>query len=135
MNEIITGMTAAEYRKQVRHKYGAKQTVRDGAARNKTEEAFWQMQLIRKRTGEIEDCQWEPFNLRLAQNTWYRPDCLVVENDGTMTVMEVKGTFFRDDARVKVKVAARQHYYFSFVVAVGKKEGSEYTWTYEEIPT
>lgn len=100
----------------------------DASRRNKTEQAFWEMQLIRKRAGETHDCLWEPFNLRLADNTFYKPDCVVIGNDGRITVYEVKG-FWRDDARVKIKVAARQHYYLKFV-AVSRKRGE---WKYEVI--
>ena len=98
----------------------------DAHRRNKTEEAFWQMQLLRKRADEILECHWEPFNLRLADKTYYKPDCLVIENDGTMTLYEVKG-FFRDDARVKVKVAARLFPYFRIIVATWPKK----QWRYE----
>jgi hypothetical protein len=43
--------------------------------------------------------------LRLAYNTTYTPDFLVIANDGRAEFHEVKG-FMRDDAAVKIKVAA-----------------------------
>lgn len=116
-------MTSKEFRAR------ATKTSAGEHRRNKTEQAFWNLQLNRKRAGEILDCQWEPLNLRLADSTWYRPDCLVLESDGTLTVYEVKG-FWRDDARVKIKTAARMFYYLAFV-AVQRKKGE---WKYEEIP-
>jgi hypothetical protein len=42
---------------------------------------------------------------RLADNTFYTPDFMVVMADGLLEAHEVKG-FWEDDARVKIKVAA-----------------------------
>ena len=49
--------------------------------------------------------QYESVKLRLADSTFYTPDFLVVTNEGFVELHEVKG-FWRDDARVKIKVAA-----------------------------
>ncbi len=48
---------------------------------------------------------FEPLSLRLAEGTFYRPDFAVLFADGRLEFHEVKG-FWRDDARVKIKVAA-----------------------------
>ena len=53
---------------------------------------------------------FEPVKLRLADRTYYSPDFRVILPDGTIEFHEVKG-FWRDDARVKIKVAAAQHPY------------------------
>ena len=49
--------------------------------------------------------KFEGIKLRLADNTFYTPDFVVMKPDGTLECHEVKG-FWHDDARVKVKVAA-----------------------------
>lgn len=108
----------------------AKAILRDPDAhrRNKTEEAFWQMQLLRVRAGEILYCYWEPFNLRFADSVYYKIDCLVVELDATITLYEVKG-YFTEAGRRKVKVAARLFPYFRIIVATWPKK----QWHYEPI--
>lgn len=87
-------------------------------------------ELLKKRlyAGEIHDYRYSPFNLRLADKTYYKPDFLVVENDMTLTMVEVKGRWM-DDARVKFKTAAEQFPWLRFVAAVYKNK----TWTYEEM--
>ncbi|MFQ1753542.1 DUF1064 domain-containing protein [Aeromonas veronii] len=52
--------------------------------------------------------------LMLADKTFYTPDFMVVRKDGLIELHEVKG-FWEDDARVKIKVAAKQHWMFTFV--------------------
>jgi hypothetical protein len=62
---------------------------------------------LRKLAGEIIDWQFEAVKLRLADNTFYTPDFAVMLITGAMECHEVKGGHWEDDARVKIKVAAR----------------------------
>jgi hypothetical protein len=74
--------------------------------------------------GEIVEWKYEAVKLRLARNTWYTPDFLVIRSlpDPTwwtpgqpreprvrLEFHEVKGGFCRDDARAKFKIAAEQY--------------------------
>ena len=75
--------------------------------------------------------RFEPIKLKLAKKTWYTPDFLVITEDAitrntAIEMHEVKG-FWRDDARVKWKVAAELYPWFRFV-AVTQKKGA---WHYE----
>jgi hypothetical protein len=70
---------------------------------NKTEQLYAQKLELRKRAGEILDYKFEAVKLKLADKTYYTPDFLVVFPDH-FEFHEVKG-FWRDDARVKIKVA------------------------------
>lgn len=56
--------------------------------------------------------------LKLADDTRYTPDfwCLL---NGKLSAREVKG-FMRDDARVKLMVAARQFPWINFILVTGK---------------
>ncbi|MHB1950085.1 MAG: DUF1064 domain-containing protein [Acidiferrobacteraceae bacterium] len=69
---------------------------------------------------EIHDWRYEPFKLRLADNTGFTPDFMVLRSDGTIEFHEVKG-FWEDDARVKIKVAAELYPWFTFVAASRKR--------------
>ena len=66
-----------------------------------------------KRTGQVAAWAYEAVKLRLADRTFYTPDFLVVMADGGMELHEVKG-HWEDDARVKIKVAARLFPWFCF---------------------
>ena len=83
--------------------------------------------------GEIFSWYYEAFKLRLAHRTFYTPDFLVVNNVTPFPLLcfhEVKG-FMRDDAAVKVKVAAETYPEFGFVVVRATKGGG---WDCERIP-
>ena len=94
---------------------------------NKTEAAYAQVLEIRKRADEVVSYEFERIKLKLATRTFYTPDFFVTLPTH-FEVHEVKG-FWRDDARVKFKVAAEQFPYFRFLaVTKAKRE-----WRYEEI--
>jgi hypothetical protein len=82
---------------------------------NKTEQAYQQHLELRRLAGEIAWYAFEPLKLRLAANTFYTPDFLVMLTDGLLEVHECKG-FWEDDARVKIKVAAAL-YPLTFIAA------------------
>lgn len=88
---------------------------------NKTESEYASILEVMKSAGEIALFEFEPLKLRLAKSTYYTPDFMVVNQDGEVEFHEVKG-FWRDDARVKIKVAADRFRYFQFI-AVSKKRG------------
>ncbi|MGB3271111.1 MAG: DUF1064 domain-containing protein [Rhodanobacter sp.] len=97
---------------------------------NKTEAAYAQHLEIRKVAGEILWYRFEGVKLRLADNTFYSPDFVVMLADGTLECHEVKG-FWQDDARVKIKVAADQYpMRFVAVKVRAKKNGGG--WDVEE---
>ena len=93
---------------------------------NQTERAYGDRLELMRRAGEVAWYAFEGVKLKLADNTFYTPDYAVMRADGQMEMHEVKG-FWRDDARVKIKVAADQ-YPFRFV-AVQKAKGGG--WKYE----
>ena len=84
---------------------------------NKTEAAFAALLDARQLAGEIDGYDFEPFKLRLGRDwkTTYRPDFAIYHVDGLIELAEVKGPAgYEDDARVKVKVAARLYPRFVF---------------------
>lgn len=67
----------------------------------------------RRHHGEVAWYKFEGVKLRLANNTTYTPDFVVMLADGQIQCHEVKG-FWRDDAKAKIKVAA-DIYPFDFI--------------------
>lgn len=94
---------------------------------NKTEAAFAKHLENARITGKLIRWEFEGVKLRLAKKTFYTPDFLAVYPE-VFTFYEVKG-WWRDDARVKIKVAAKLYPYFAFI-AVQLKRGE---WVYERI--
>lgn len=85
---------------------------------NKTEAAYAQLlDLMLTRAKTIQAYWFERMTFKLADDTRYTPDFVVVANDGVIELHEVKG-FMRDDAWVKLKVCADQ---FPFRVKLVKK--------------
>lgn len=62
----------------------------------------------KRRAGQIAAWWYERFTFKLADDTRYTPDFVIQELDGTLRCEEIKGSFTRDDARVKYKVFATQ---------------------------
>lgn len=87
---------------------------------NKTEQAYADLLKLRLMSGEIAWYKFEAINIRLADNTFYKPDFMVMLANGEIEVHEVKG-FWTDDARVKIKVAA-SIFPFRFVAVQYKKK-------------
>ncbi len=90
---------------------------------NKTEAAFAAHLELQKHAGEVLWWKFEPLKLRLADTTFYTPDFAVLQSDGVLELCEIKG-FWRDDARVKIKVAASL-YPFRFIAVKKKGKGWE----------
>jgi hypothetical protein len=93
--------------------------------RNKTEAAYEQHLELLKRAGEIIWYCFEGMKFRLADNTFYNPDFIVMRKDGQIEVHEVKG-FWMEDARVKIKVAAETFPFKFIAIKLVKKQ-----WEYE----
>jgi len=91
--------------------------------RNKTEAAYEQYLEIQKKAGAVAWYRFEGLKLRLADNTFYTPDFAVMRSEGFLECHEVKG-FWRDDARVKIKVAAEMYpFRFLAIKPLPKKRG------------
>jgi len=83
----------------------------------------------RRTCGEVVDWKFEPIKLRLAKATYYSPDFMVKLADGRIELHETKG-FMRDDAAIKLKVAAEAYPNFFQIVLV-KWDKQTKDWSYK----
>jgi hypothetical protein len=74
---------------------------------NGTERRYAAVLALRQQAGEVIWFKFEGMTLKLADDTRYTPDFAVMLADGLIECHETKG-FLRDDALVKIKVAAAQ---------------------------
>lgn len=58
---------------------------------NQTEAKYAEMLAIRKHTAEIVDWMFEALTLKLADGSRYTPDFMVLHNDDTIELVNVKG--------------------------------------------
>ena len=92
-------------------------------AMNKTESSYSQYLETLRHAGEIVWFKFEGVKLRLADNTFYTPDFMVMGANGLIEMHEVKG-FWMDDARAKIKIAADMYpFRFLAIKAKAKKNG------------
>lgn len=79
---------------------------------NQTERAFAADLERRRRAGEIADYKAQSMTFLLAPGCRYTPDFFIVENDGTITLVDVKGRHTWEDAVIKFKCAAQTFPWF-----------------------
>lgn len=101
--------------------------IRQPRGMNKTEARYAQHLEAQKAIGAIAWYRFEAITLKLAADTRYTPDFFVMTNTGAFQAHEVKG-FWRDDAKVKLKIAAAQ-YPLEFIAVFAEKGGQ---WRYEQ---
>lgn len=88
---------------------------------NKTEREFFN---YLKRVRPIVFVQ--EITLKLADDCRYTPDFVTISEIGEIEFWEVKG-FFRDDAKVKIKIAARYYRFLgTFTLAFKSKSGWDF---------
>lgn len=97
---------------------------------NKTEAMYAQRLELLRQSGDILWYKFEGITLKLADNTRYTPDFIVMARDNTLEVHEVKG-FWQGDARVKIKVAAAL-FPFRFIAIKAKSKKNGGGWEVEE---
>lgn len=100
---------------------------------NKTERAYADHLYACQLIGAVLQYEFEGIKLRLGKGAWYTPDFYVVTPE-RFELHEVKG-FWREAARVRIKVAAAKHPHFKFIVVKAKKlsRRAGYEWKVEEI--
>lgn len=97
---------------------------------NKTEQAYADYLVQLQAVGGILWHKFEGMKFRLADNTFYTPDFMVMKPDGQLEAHEVKG-YWQDDAKVKIKVASDMYpLRFLAIKARAKKDGGG--WAVEE---
>jgi hypothetical protein len=95
---------------------------------NKTEAAFLNWIRARNPDALVKE---QGITLRLANGTKYTPDVFVRAKTGEISLFEVKG-FMRDDAAVKIKVAAFSFKFWRFYL-VTAQDRSLRSWHTQEI--
>lgn len=109
----------------------AKGTQRD-LGMNKTEAEYADALEARKARGEVVWWRYEAITLKLADNTRYTPDFLVMRPDGELQVHETKGGFIREDGWQKLKIAAGLFPFRFFLCQKrAKKDGGD--WLIKEV--
>ncbi len=73
---------------------------------NKTETQYSLILEAQKRNGGIHDYFFEKMTLKLANDCRFTPDFLVINRDDEIELHEVKGSHIREDAALKLKIAA-----------------------------
>lgn len=76
------------------------------SALNKTEQAYADLLDQAKLRGEIVWWKAHPFNVRLANNTFYQIDFLVMTGDMRLEIHETKGEYTTEKGQMKIKLCA-----------------------------
>jgi hypothetical protein len=117
-------MTAAEFRKS--GLMNKRQVARHKSGEMNRTEAEYASDFLEplKQSGFFVEYWFEEFTFKLAPDTRYTPDFVALRSDGKLEVHETKGSFVRDDALVKFKVAAARYpFIFWLCQKLSKKQG------------
>jgi hypothetical protein len=97
---------------------------------NKLESKFAEWLEVERLDGKFVWWKYQPCKRRIADDDtcWYTPDFEALRADGRIVYYEVKG-FWRDDARVKIKVAASEYWMYLFAAASWNKKTG---WQFEK---
>ncbi len=95
--------------------------------RSKLEAEYAQMLEAQARSGLIKSWMYEGITVRLADGVRFTVDFNVLALDGSLSMVEVKGPYMRDDARIKLRVAARTFSMFGWFLSVKRKGAWEVT--------
>jgi hypothetical protein len=123
-----------EYREKLRGKPTTVESVEKKTPAKKGMnklESDYERHLVYLRGEMLTNIIWFAFEgvrLRLASSAWFKPDFIVLTDTG-IEFHECKGPFFREAAKVRIKVAAELHPWALFYV-VRKIKG---VWEYERI--
>lgn len=101
---------------------------------NKTEAEYAKILEARRACGNVLWYRFEGVTLKLADNTRYTPDFIVMLDSGELEAHEVKGSmsFIQDDAKVKIKVAA-DIFPFRFILVAPRAKKNGGGWETKEI--
>lgn len=89
------------------------------------------LELLRS-AGEIVDWYYEPFNIRLADGTFYRVDWAIKMPDGTIECHETKGWHANmRDSRTRWKIAADRLPWFRWVFVTERRRRGGSEWEME----
>jgi hypothetical protein len=110
---MTNGIKAARFRRDS-SKYGKRHTP---GQMNQTEAAYAESLQALKLTGEILDWKFEAVTFKIAKDTRYTPDFMVMYADCTVELVDCKGGGpINPTSLVKVKCAAEMFWMFNFVI-------------------
>ena len=111
----------------IRFRPGFAKSSRTPGTPNKTEAAYADYLEAQKMAGDVLWYRFEPLKLRIGKGAYYTPDFAVINDQGGLYFVEVKG-FWREAARVRIKVAADAFPHFLFIAV--QRKGKQ--WAHEE---
>lgn len=96
---------------------------------NKTEAAYADRLEQQKAAGTILDWKFHAIRVRLAKNTFYEPDFMVMTAGREIQIHEVKGGFTTKEGQTKIKLCAEILPWFRVFKCSKQKDGN---WTIQE---
>lgn len=98
---------------------------------NKTEQAYAERLTAEVAAGKVLDWKFHPLRVRLADNTYYEIDFLVLNADMTLAIHETKGGFTTDKGQMKIKLCAEVLPYFRMIKATKLPKSKGGGWAIE----
>ena len=99
---------------------------------NNTEQAYAKRLDLLKMQGDVLDWKFHAMRVRLANNTWYETDFIVLHKDMTLAIHETKGEYTSEKGQMKIKLAAEALPWFRFYKCIKVAEKNGGGWKIED---
>lgn len=99
---------------------------------NKTETAYALVLETQKQAGQILDYRFHALKIRLADNTYYEADFVVLHADMRLAIHETKGGWTTDKGQLKIKIAAQTLPWFGFYKCSQRRKSEGGGWNIED---
>lgn len=99
---------------------------------NKTEAEYAELLEKRRLNGEVIAWKFHPMNVRLADNTFYEVDFLVVAKNLEVQIHETKGTYTTEVGNIKIKLCAEVLPWFRFIKCMKQPKKLGGGWEFKE---
>jgi hypothetical protein len=99
---------------------------------NKTEREYSEFLEERKRAGQVLWWKFHPMRVRLASNTFYEVDFLVMTAEGHLEIHETKGGHTTDKGQLKIKLCGEALPVFRMFKVIKKTKKAGGGWQIEE---
>jgi hypothetical protein len=123
VSALLESVVSTQRREQSQKAFQAKGRLPKGQM-NKTEQAYAALLDREIEAGAVLGWKFHPLRVRLAKNTYYEIDFLVLKADGHLEIHEIKGGFTTEKGQMKIKLCVEVMPWIPVIKCTKQKDGT-----------